>query len=75
MKLIARVIEDLRKNTIEKGASFSQRYFLHKWLKGFGREGLDAMTKEMEQLYMKTSFGTIYIKDLDHNIIEGIRRL
>ena len=30
VQLIARVIEDLRKNKMEKGASFSQRYFLHK---------------------------------------------
>ena len=30
VKLIASVIEDLRKNKMEKGARFSQRYFLHK---------------------------------------------
>ena len=30
VKFIARVIEDLRNNTMEKGASFEQSYFLHK---------------------------------------------
>ena len=29
MKLIARIIEDLRNNIMEKGASFVQRYFMH----------------------------------------------
>ena len=33
VKLIAIVIEDLRKNTTERSARFSQRYFLHKGLK------------------------------------------
>ena len=30
VKFIATVIGNLRKNTTEKGAGFSQRYFLHK---------------------------------------------
>ena len=33
MKLITILIEELRRNTMEKGASFTQRYFLHKGLK------------------------------------------
>ena len=45
MKLIAKVIEDLRKNTTEKGARFSQIHFLQKGLKCFGQEGRDALTK------------------------------
>ena len=54
MKLITRVIEDPRNNTTEKGASFSQSYFLHKGLKEFGQEGRDVLTKDMDQLYGKT---------------------
>ena len=30
IKFIARVVEDLRNNTTEKGSSFTQSYFLHK---------------------------------------------
>ena len=61
MKLITRVIEDLRNNTTEKGASFSQIYFLHKGFKKFGREGHDAMTKDMEPFYRKTCFYPIIV--------------
>ena len=64
VKLIDMVIYDTRKGTVEKGASFSQRYFLHKRLKKFGREGRDAPTKEMDQIYVQTCFDTISIKDL-----------
>ena len=45
VKLIEIFIEDLRKNTMDKGARFSNIYFLHKGLKEFGREGRDALTK------------------------------
>ena len=51
VKLIARVIEDLRNNTTQKGAIFAQKDFLRKLFKGFLRIGIDALTKEMEQLY------------------------
>ena len=37
VKSTARVTEDLRNNTTEKGASFTQRYFLHKGLKNWRR--------------------------------------
>ena len=47
MKIIARFIEDLINNKIEKVASLAQRCFLHKRLKGFGQEGRDALTKKM----------------------------
>ena len=60
VKLIARVIEDLRNNTMKKGASFAQRYFLHKGFKKFGREGHDTLTKEMDQPYMWTFFYYLY---------------
>ena len=64
LKLIARFIEDLRKNTIQKVARFAQRYFLHKLLKCFGREVLDGMTKEMDQLFSQTCSEPIFIKYL-----------
>ena len=50
VNFIAIIIEDLRKYATEKGARFSQRYFLHKVSKGFGRERSGALTKEMNQL-------------------------
>ena len=34
VKLIYRVIEDIRNNTMLKVASFAQRYFQHKVVKG-----------------------------------------
>ena len=40
VKLIARVIEDFRNNTMEKGAIFSQRYFLHKGFKKMYKKGM-----------------------------------
>ena len=36
VKLISRIIEDLINNTMGKGSSFAQRYFMHKGLKKFG---------------------------------------
>ena len=45
VKFIARVLEDLRNDTIENGARFALRYFLHKGLIKFGRERRDALTK------------------------------
>ena len=50
---------------MEKDTSFEQRYFLHKILKTFVREGHDALTKEMDQLYRRTYFETIYIRYLE----------
>ena len=47
VKFMARFIEDLRKNTTEKGASFTPRGFLKKGLKCFERKGLNALTKDM----------------------------
>ena len=64
VKVIAVVIEDLRENTLEKGAKFAQRYFLHKLFKGFGQEGRDVLTKDMDQLYRRTCFWPISIKYL-----------
>ena len=63
VKLIVRVIGGLINNT-KKGARLAQRYFLHKRLKKFGREGCDALTKEMDQIYRQTCFDPIYIKEL-----------
>ena len=64
VKFIARFIEDVRNNIIEKCASFAQSYLLHKVLKRFGRERHDALKKEMDQLYRQTCFYQISIKDL-----------
>ena len=61
MKLITRVIKDLRNNTTEKVVSFSQSYLLHKGFKYFGREGHDAMTKDVEPFYRKTCFDPIIV--------------
>ena len=47
-KLIARVIEDFRNNTTEKGAIFPQRCFMHKISKKLGPEGRDSLTKDMD---------------------------
>ena len=46
---------------MEKSASFSQRCFLHKQLQS-EREGLNVLTKDMDQLYKRTCFEIIYIK-------------
>ena len=40
VRLIAILIEYLRNNTTEKGASFPQRYFLHKGLKSLDEKGV-----------------------------------
>ena len=45
VKMISRVIEDLRNNTRKKGTIFAHRYFLHEQFKEFGREGRDSLTK------------------------------
>ena len=47
---------------MEKGASFAQTYFMHKSIKGFGREGHDRTTKEMDQLCTKNVFGLYLLK-------------
>ena len=62
VKFISRVIEDLVENTMEKGASFAQMYFLHQGFKMFGLEGHDAITKDVEQLYGQKCFDLISIK-------------
>ena len=62
VKLIVRVIRGLINNT-KKGARLAQRYFLHKRLNFFGREGCDALTKEMDQIYRQTGFELISIKE------------
>ena len=64
MKFIVRVIEDLKNNTMEKGARFSHSYFMHKGFKTIGREGSDALTKYMDQIYSQIVFEPIYITDL-----------
>ena len=75
VKLIARFIGDLRNNTIEKGASFAQRYFLHKGFKKFGREGRDALTKDVDQLYRQTFLSLSILNNLIQSRREGIRGL
>ena len=62
MKFIARVIEDIRNNTMDKFSSFAQIYFMHKVIQKFGRKGNNALTKEMERLYRQNCFEPIYIK-------------
>ena len=49
---------------MERGARFSQRNFLYKGLKKFGREGRDALTKDMDHIYRQTYFRHISIKYL-----------
>ena len=47
---------------MEKGARFSQRCFLHKRFKTIGREGSDALTKDMDQIYRQTFLYYIYYR-------------
>ena len=54
VKVFGGVMEYLIKNALEKGANFVKRCFLRKEIKKIGREGRDALTKEMEQLYRQT---------------------
>ena len=50
VKMISRVIEDLRNNTMEKVAIFAKRYFLQKGFLKIGKEGRDALTKEIDSV-------------------------
>ena len=40
VKIIARFIEDSINNTMEKGTSFTKRYFLHKGFKKMDEKGM-----------------------------------
>ena len=62
VKMISRVIEDLRNNKMKKGTSFAHRYFLHEGFKKFGQEKSDALTKQMDQIYKQNYFEPISIK-------------
>ena len=61
VKVLTRVIEDLRNNRSKKGTIFAHRYFLHERFKEFGRERRDALTKYMDQIYRQNYFEPISI--------------
>ena len=66
MRIIANVMVDIRNKTMESGASFAQQYPLKKGLKVFGEAGKVAALKEVDQLYKRSCFTPINVKDLSN---------
>jgi len=66
MRIIANVMVDIRSKTMERGASFVQQYPLKKGLKVFGEAGIEAALKEVDQLYKRSCFTPINVKDLSN---------
>jgi hypothetical protein len=62
--LMARLINDLNINIMEKGASFAQQYLLNKVIKVFGQRGCDASKKEMDQLHRRSCFTPISVAEM-----------
>jgi hypothetical protein len=62
--LIARFIEDITMNIKQHGASFAQQYILQKGLKVFGKQGHQALKKEIDQLHKRTCFAPLKVKDM-----------
>jgi hypothetical protein len=62
--IICRLISDLNHQVATRGKSFAQQYILQQGLKKFGKRGGDAAVKEVEQMYKRTCFEPISIKDM-----------
>jgi hypothetical protein len=59
--LIARFIQDITK---QHGASFAQQYILQKGLKVFGKQGHEALKKEIDQFHKRTCFAPLKVKNM-----------
>ena len=57
---------DIRNKTMESGASFAQQQPFKKGLKVFGEAGKVAALKEVDQLYKRSCFTPINVKDLSN---------
>jgi hypothetical protein len=65
--LIARFIHDITINVNKHGASFAQQYMLQKGLKVFGNKGHEASMTEIDQLYKRTCFAPLKVKEMKHS--------
>jgi hypothetical protein len=57
--VFARIMSDINSQTTIQGASFAQQYIIQRGLKKFGKLGIDAATKEMDQLHRRNCFTPI----------------
>ena len=62
--IICRLIDDLNHQVATRGKSFVQQFILQQGLKKFGKRGGDAAVKEAEQLYKRTCFEPVSIKEM-----------
>ncbi len=62
--VIAQVMTDINSRATIQGASFSQQYIVQHGLKKFGQRGVDAATKEMDQLYRQNCFTPIDVSSM-----------
>ncbi|MGA0888342.1 MAG: Ty1/Copia family ribonuclease HI [bacterium] len=63
--VIAHFITHIRDGVTVNGFSFAQQYGYKTGIKLFGKKGKEAANKEMDQLYRRTCFEPILVKDLD----------
>ena len=74
VKLIFRVIDELRNNITEKGARFAQRYFLHKAIKGSYEKGMMFQPRRWNNFRGKF-FSLFLLNTWHHSRREGLRSI
>jgi hypothetical protein len=62
--IAAQVITNINSNATNKGASFAQQYLLQQGMKMFGDKGLQAATKELDQLHQQNYFTPIDVSKM-----------